>query len=390
MTKKTRWQTILSMTLALVSSSAMAQSVLDHYLSYDIEAFHFSRDKVFLSDQFMNSGFVVGRPTRLLNPTVKRHNDQVFPINNKKLHYTGYKIRPVDEIKIDKSVIVFNQFGIFTLNKFEPTLLLAPSIKREILIGNEIIDEEEALIKADHYLCYDIEDQEVPYQFGFLKDQFGGRDFGKLIAKRLCNPVTKEHDGKVYDIIDNSIYNHLMCFEIEQESIFRLVTLRDQFSKKLAWVYQSNEVCVPSTKIEVPNNPCSFDDAGVCGGECDNGLVCGIDTANMCSCIPEVIECGFLADGTCGGACPENLNCEFDAASESCQCLQPTQQCGFDADGVCGGVCDDGATCVQNENNECSCVVISCERNDEGICGGVCPDQELCLDTENGCQCVAE
>lgn len=392
MTKKIKWQTIKPMALLmslLFSVSLLAEDsfVPDHYLTYDIETSQFASEKVVLSDQFINDAkFTVGRPVKLLNPALKRHNNQVFPIQNEKLHYTAYGIKPVDDIKINKNVLVFNQFGMFNLNKFRPTLLLTPTIKREVLA---LTAEEAQELKADHYLCYDILEQEVSGQFGYLKDQFGGRKFEKLVAKRLCNPVAKVHNDQKYEIRNDTIFNHLMCFDIEQDFILRLVTLRDQFGKKLALVYQDDQVCVPSVKVEIPENPCSLDDAGECGGECDDGMVCGIDAANMCSCVLEVKECGMNADGQCGGACAEGLIC--DQQDEKCQCLPPVLECGFNADGICGGDCLDGQICTQKEN-ECFCAFPepSCGFVDEGVCGGPCPTGFLCkLDQiSDTCTCV--
>lgn len=393
MTIKIKWQAIKPIALLIAvafSCSSWAQQIPDHYMTYDIEAGPALREKVELTDSFLQATFIVGAPAKLFNPTKKRHNGQVYPINNEELHYTGYRVRALDDISLEKSVLVYNQFGMFNFKTFNPSLLLTPSIKREVFSFSDGNVRDPDDFNADHYLCYDVEEQDAGYFQGILRDQFGRRDIGSLTARRICNPVAKRHGDKNYEIKDDTALNHLMCFQMEQEFVLRLVTLKDQFGKKLGLVYQDDEVCVPSVQVEIPHNHCTFDEEGVCGGECEDGLVCGIeDASNMCTCIPAVPACGYDEERVCGGACLEGETCQVDADG-NCGCVFPEVSCGYDEDGTCGGVCPEGQDCGIDQEDNCLCQGPSteCGYDEAGVCGGTCPEGERCdVDPSGDCSC---
>lgn len=410
MKKNLAQSTYLSMLILLivtfVSENLAAQQFSpDHYLTYDIKATPFIRRTVTLEDQFIEpTDFRVRRPNKLFNPTVKRHNNKVFPISNEKLHYTAYDVEPAQPVQVDATVRVFNQFGSFVFDRFEPTRLLVPTAKRVVGRSTELTDEDEAEVvnNADHYLCYDIEPITVTTQGGFLKDQFRSRDFTTLIATRLCNPVAKEHNGKRFEIINNDSTNHLMCFQLDRKRIFRLVTLADQFGRRGAAVYRDDEICVPSEKLKIPEE-CEGslpDDDGICNGTCsDPAAQCLPTAAGPCRCQTEPQLCEETipgADGTCNGLCPENQICRPDASGEKCACVDDITPCGITPEGLCGGVCPNpNDLCVTDiGTQQCMCLSVAptcgaTAPDGNGECNGLCPPDLICLPDSSlqTCEC---
>ena len=387
------WSSILSIFFSfLVHAEKSLSFEPDHYISYDIKARNGHWQMVNLRDQFLEpTDFLVRGPIKYLNPTLKRHNNQVFEIKNKKLHYAAYEVFPESNYDINETVVVHNQFGSFTFDAFKPSRLLVPSIKSHIFKGKK---DRKILENSDHYLCYDIKPELIVTEGGYLKDEFRGRSFDTLIAKRLCNPVAKRHDDKYFDIINDVETNHLMCFELSKKRIFRLLHFKNQFGFRFAAALNDEELCVPSTRIKI-RKKCEDqvpDSAGICGGDCPvaTDLCIYIPETNECGCAPE--QPRFCEDntpdplGVCGGDCPDNLECIADLSSQSCYCKEPPNPCGLNADGQCGGDC-----LVASEicsfipgTNECGCAPqepLLCEDSipdSTGICGGECPNNSIC------------
>lgn len=315
----------------------------DHYISYDIQTARSQRHHIKLRDQFIDwTAFAVGKPIKLLNPTLKRHNNQVFEIKNPALHYTGYELEYAHDIHISANVLVVNQFGSFFLDEFRPDRLLTPAQKRHL---TPLATDNEAII-ADHYLCYEIPPFEVTTEFGFLKDQFRSKEFQNLVARRFCNPAAKLHNDKVYDIVNDVSSNHLMCFEMDKERIHHIVDLLDQFGIKKAFVHRDDELCVPSYKIELPDDceGSAPNDDGICNGLCPHpNDICRPDSTNQhCACFrTEPLPCSSTFpdnNGQCDGQCPEGEIC-VNHSGEKCECRPLATPCGITPDGQCGGSC---------------------------------------------------
>jgi len=341
----------------------------DHYISYDIQAAPHSAALVTLKDQFIGPvDFIVEKPIKLLNPTLKRHNNQVFEIKFPRLHYTAYQLRPLQDVAINASVLVFNQFGQFFFNEFRPTRLLAPTRKILTPISDNPNDHllPNLTLLADHYLCYDVIPQTVTTEFGYLKDQFRSRVFENLIVKRLCNPVAKRHGNQSFDIVHNSEMNHLVCFEMPKKRILKIAALVDQFGTKGAVALNDDELCVPSVKFKLSSEKCdgSFPNfEGQCNGSCPiAGQICLPNSiTQLCQCsdgIPtQCIDTLPNSDGQCNGECPPNQTCVADLTNDSCQCREVVDLCAITADGICGGSCPVGETCINVPGtNECDCV----------------------------------
>lgn len=367
----------------------------DHYLSYDLKSLAIGTHHVKLRDQFIDwTEFVVTKPLQLLNPTVKRHNNKVFEIKNPKLHYTSFELKQTTDVKVNVPVIVTNQFGTFFLNEFRPTRILAPTRKKVLTpldLGIDSIIRDDVEL-ADHYLCYDIPPFEISTEFGFLKDQFRSRSFEGLVARRFCNPVAKIHNDQQFDIVNDVESNHLMCFALESERIFRVVRLLNQFSFKNAIILRDSELCVPSIKIKLPGE-CKGshpDDNGVCNGACPApNEVCQVDPATQsCSCFPDHPPTCFDStpdsDGVCNGTCPNPDDLCISDTTGFCNCFPrepiPCFEATPDPAGLCGGFCPDGDVCVVNPDQKCQCqpFALPCSLGIDGQCGGVCPPQERC------------
>lgn len=343
----------------------------DHYLSYDIKAGPHRAVIVTLQDQFLGPvPFVVNKPIKLLNPALKRHNNTVIDIKYPRLHYTVYDIRLLEEISINADVLVFNQFGQFSLNEFRPSRLLAPT--RKILQSSTTNPSDDTApnqsLKADHYLCYDVPPQTVNVDLVYLKDQFRSRGLQNqnLVVTRLCNPVAKRHDDKFFEILHNVETNHLLCFDIPNKEIFKIGSLIDQFGNKAAIALNDDEFCVPSVKIKLTSDQCEGslpDFENQCNGLCPNPTdVCLPDPiSQLCRCSDTIpTQCADTvpdSDGQCNGECPDNQICIADLTNDSCQCQEITFPCGLGEDGQCGGACPTGETCIALPGTiECECV----------------------------------
>ncbi len=101
--------------------------------------------------------------------------------------------------------------------------------------------------KGDHYLCYNTE---RPFkQDVVLRDQFGTFKFHANMITRLCNPVEKEHDGKISPIRNKEL--HYVCYRGETEVVGRSVLINNQFGSTTLDVRGPTELCLPSGKMEL-------------------------------------------------------------------------------------------------------------------------------------------
>ncbi|MEK7591181.1 MAG: hypothetical protein AAB489_03165 [Patescibacteria group bacterium] len=228
----------------------------DHYLSYLLDK-SINPIGVVLRDQFINpTDFTLVLIERLLNPVRKMHAGITFNPRRPDLHYLAYRLQTPASF-VPRSVLIENQFEKRTIVVTKPRSLLAPTGKRKIGIPLERLSPSvaERLLativppvpqNANHYLCWDIE----PYDLAkgvTLRDQFQNRQFEVIRARYLCNPVEKNHGGKVHDIVDEK--NHLMCYEvIPHNGVHRPVLTHDQFGVQSLKAVRTEELCVPTVK----------------------------------------------------------------------------------------------------------------------------------------------
>lgn len=101
---------------------------LNHYKVYKVLDGKSVKTDVKLEDQFGKNKVTVSSPYAFAAPAEKRHDGQVFPVNNKKAHLVLYKITPN---RIEKTKTTKDQFGKHQLNFQYSFLLAVPSIKLE-------------------------------------------------------------------------------------------------------------------------------------------------------------------------------------------------------------------------------------------------------------------
>lgn len=227
----------------------------DHYLSYLLDK-SINPISVVLRDQFIApTDFTLVLIERLLNPVRKMHAGTTFTPRRPDLHYLAYRLQSSVPFA-PRSVLIENQFERRTITVTKPRYLLAPTGKKKIGIPDKTLSNlpASALAKivpplpqnANHYLCYDI----APYDIAkgvSLRDQFQNKKFEVIRARYLCNPVTKNHDGKVSNIVDER--NHVMCYEvIPHNTVNRPVLTHDQFGIRSLKAVRTEEICVPTMK----------------------------------------------------------------------------------------------------------------------------------------------
>ena len=128
------------------------------------------------------------------------------------------------------------------------------------------------------------------------------------------------------------------------------------------------------------------------------GIAVGQQIALLCE--PCSIPCDEGEAPTCGGNCPQGLTCGVDQEfPDECDCFSP---CGLSEAPTCGGSCDvfgDGSVCtalsVENRGNTidlCRCLAPGaavCEQASSPECIGVCAPGTICeSDGGSGCICA--
>ncbi|HEY3121240.1 MAG TPA: SBBP repeat-containing protein [Vicinamibacteria bacterium] len=103
---------------------------LDHFKCYDVEhsagSPPFQPREVVLRDQFVTERVRVVEPRLLCTPVSKNGE----PIHDAVMHLKGYVIEPVGPAKVDRTVVVRDQFGTETLTAQRARVLLVPAEKR--------------------------------------------------------------------------------------------------------------------------------------------------------------------------------------------------------------------------------------------------------------------
>lgn len=248
----------------------------DDYLSYPLEAVkdNLPSPIVFsLVDQFFPTGVTINTgtgigggftftPVGLLNPSIKWHNGKKFSPKRPNTHYTIFDITSPGPIAVTptRDLIAFNQFGTF---RFDTTAfatgeaqLLVPSAKEACLNQNLETGSscDDCFPEGDHYLCYILATDLCPVDTqGRLEDQFQkNRQFDHLVATKFCTPANKTYNGNT-ESSNQDESNHLMCFSIGQKFLQtpKFVKLLNQFGELSGLAESDQEICVPTTKIDV-------------------------------------------------------------------------------------------------------------------------------------------
>jgi hypothetical protein len=220
-----------------------------HYLGYEVhrERPIFGGEEVLLTDQFGEERVFVETARLLLNPVEKRRQGMAAePIQRPDDHLKCYRV--TGGVRQDRDVRVFNQFtpGGSTLHVKEPNRLCAPATKG--------LDGPPPAAPADgqHYKCYRVEeDSPFPEERVELEDQFGVLRALVRRAELLCNPVTKQRDGRAPEPPPRPL-DHLVCYGIAEDDLFapRNVFTRDQFITQRVRVFDPQVLCVPSMKVD--------------------------------------------------------------------------------------------------------------------------------------------
>ena len=194
-----------------------------------------------MRDQFLEGIFRVHKPVALLNPADKEGEG----ITDPDTHLLAYKVN--EDFSLS-GILVENQFGQFLVNIDGAKRLLVPASKS--LSGAPLPAPISDAHNVDHFLCYQIEEEESAPRIVSVQDQFNAAP--KLFEIRhprfLCNPVDKNGEG-----IKNE-ENDLLCFRVqpvEGEPIHERVSgifLSDQFGEHEVDTQKERELCLPSTK----------------------------------------------------------------------------------------------------------------------------------------------
>jgi hypothetical protein len=250
----------------------------DHFLSYPFNPLPSSvlTGEIGLRDAFIeviedDGGALLGPLVGLLNPAIKWHNGKISRPNRPNTHYLAVAVGlPIGVTLPTVELLTFNQFGTrtFTTEDFvdidgegggvQPLVsLLVPSVKKACEGGScglaDLLACDDCFPDGDHYLCYDLLPQdECCSGNARFEDQFiKNRIIEALSPVRICNPVDKTENGVLFEA-NHEETNHLICYDVGDKNIStRLVHLLNQFGQQAGWVRTNNEVCVPSTTIDV-------------------------------------------------------------------------------------------------------------------------------------------
>jgi hypothetical protein len=115
---------------------------LDHFKCYNVEPIAgtpaFQPREVVLRDQFDTERVRVVAPRLLCTPVSKNEE----PVHDPVTHLKGYVIEPIEQPKIDRTVVVRDQFGTETVRVRRARLLLVPAEKRLLKTPDQINDPE--------------------------------------------------------------------------------------------------------------------------------------------------------------------------------------------------------------------------------------------------------
>ena len=240
--------TTFTMPAQNVTVTAHFVGPLDHFKCYGVEEAAPTGKVVYLEDQFVARNATVGMAWYFCNPTEKLHDDVLTPMSNPDHHLMIYQLDYGTELQT-RFVEVDNQFGLQELMVRGPIALAVPTTKVEP--GNH-----EPPLLLDHYLLYEVLGGPPVEAVVTLNDQFSGEPDAVVYEPvYLANPVLKEHDGVITEIVDEG--THLMFYRIAVEDgpFSTQVQIDNQFSEGTFDVFDPALLAVPSTKTELSAPP---------------------------------------------------------------------------------------------------------------------------------------
>ncbi len=228
-----------------VTATAHFVGPLDHFKCYGVGEEAPTNKVVYLEDQFVARNATVGMAWYFCNPTEKLHDDVTTPMLNPDHHLMIYQLDYGTELQT-RFVEVDNQFGLQELMVRGPIALAVPTQK----------EDHEAPLRLDHYLLYEVLGGPPVEAVVTLNDQFNGEPDAVVYEPvYLANPVLKEHDGVITEIVDED--THLVFYRIvvEDEPFSTQVQVNNQFEEGTFDVYDPYLLAVASTKTELPAPP---------------------------------------------------------------------------------------------------------------------------------------
>jgi hypothetical protein len=247
------------------SPAATKPRPVDHQLCY--AAAH-ARYKIpagiELFNQFSPHGFVPRInpvPAIHCNPVkkiiVNPAGNKVFPIRNPAAHLLCFHMAAAKP-QPTPSVIVTNQFGSAELIPSQPNLLCLPSWKSLTGPPNQKLPQPPGL---SHFTCYPV--KLAPGSKGYqpppailLQDEFAGKGPTQVqvsaIPQELCLPTAKTVGTKVTKIVNSAA--HLLCFGVTPTPIKPKVWDQNQFGTSAMRIVRTRWLCLPSTKVVVPDH----------------------------------------------------------------------------------------------------------------------------------------
>ena len=221
---------------------------LDHFKCYGVGEEAPTNKIVYLEDQFVARNATVGMAWYFCNPTEKLHDDVLTPMSNPDHHLMIYQLDYGTELQT-RYVEVDNQFGLEELMVRGPVALAVPTHKVEP--GNH-----EAPLRLDHYLLYEVLGGPHVEADVTLNDQFSGEpDAFVYEPVYLANPVLKEHDGVITEIVDEGAHLVFYRIAVEDEPFSTQVQIDNQFGGETFDVLDPALLAVPSTKTELAPPP---------------------------------------------------------------------------------------------------------------------------------------
>jgi len=227
----------LSAVLLLASTAAFAQFQTDHFKCYLPTATSLIPPQaVQLQDQFGPSQAKVGTIWRFCNPTLKDHNGVITPITNPDAHLAIHKA--AGQPLVTREVQIENQFGNQTIVTGRAKFLAVPTQK----------DPHGPPFNLDHFNCYAVTNGNPVVATVGLSDQWFQSTHKLARPILFCNPVQKNHNGKVFPILHPN--DHLTCYKMTPQSFDKTVQLHNQFGDPLFQSRQADMLCVPTLKLQ--------------------------------------------------------------------------------------------------------------------------------------------
>lgn len=238
---------------------------VDHQLCYSTARGKYTiPTAIELFNQFSPHGFVPRIhpvPAIHCNPVEKTvvtsTGKLIFPIKNPAAHLLCFRMAAAKP-QPTPDVIVTNQFGSAELIPSQPNLLCLPSWKGLNGPPRMRVPQPPGL---SHFTCYPV--KLAPGSNGYqpppavlLRDEFAGKAGPVQVQvgapQELCLPTAKAVGTKVTKIVNNAA--HLLCFGVTPTPIKPRVWDQNQFGTSALRILRTRWLCLPSTKVVVPDH----------------------------------------------------------------------------------------------------------------------------------------